>query len=333
MGRRRTTNLDLPPQMHRKGQAYYYGRSWTPLGSDFAAALRKYAELHGIPNPAGPATFADAVISYRLKELPKKAAATQKGYDRQLTLLVKVFGTARLHEIKPKHVFGYLEAHHSPISATREKALLSAVFTYARNTGMTDAPNPCAGVRGKKSKRGVYVTDDDLGTVLPWCDQPTRDFLELLYRTGQDASVVLRMKTAEWHDGALWARRSKTQEATRIEVDGPLLALLTRITSYAVASVFLIRDARGQPFTLGTIRKRFWKARAKAGATWQLRDLRPKAGTDLDDNMAANRLLGHSAMSTTDGYIRRVAGRTAKPPMREIAEVSIELQKSRKRSG
>jgi integrase len=327
MGRRRTTHHDLPPQMHRKGKAYYYGRTWIPLGSDYAIALRKYAELHGTLASPGPSTFSDAANSYLLNEMHKLAPATQRGYDRQLKLLVKVFGRVTLEKISPMHVAQYMEKHPAKISATREKALLSSVFTHARRVGLTDAPNPCAGIRGKKAHRRRYVTDAELGAVLPHADQPTRDFLDLLYRTGGDASVVLRLTRQDVQNGALCVGRTKTGEKVRVAIAGPLVALLERLTSYPVASLYLIRDARGQPFRLQAIRRHFWAARAAAGADWQLRDLRPKAGTDLEDNVAANRLLGHAAMSTTDGYIRRAAGRKANPPMREIAEVAKKLQK------
>jgi hypothetical protein len=121
-------------------------------------------------------------------------------------------------------------------------------------------------------------------------------------------------------NGALAIRRRKTGEAVRIEIVGPLAVLIDRLMSYPVTSVYLVRDERGQPFTLQAIRRRFWRARDAAGADWQVRDLRAKAGTDLENNEEANRLLAHAAMTTTDDYIRRNAGRKAKPPMREILQ-------------
>ena len=50
MGRRRQTNLDLPPRMQVKAGTYYYvtsgqPRKWINLGRDKAAARRKWAEL------------------------------------------------------------------------------------------------------------------------------------------------------------------------------------------------------------------------------------------------------------------------------------------------
>jgi len=41
---------------------------------------------------------------------------------------------------------------------------------------------------------------------------------------------------------------------------------------------------------------------------WQIRDLRAKAASDADTSRHAQALLGHSAATTTDGYIRKRVG-------------------------
>lgn len=317
MGRRRTKHFHLPPLMRMHGACYYYGRREIPLGSDFQAALRKYAELHGAIPEEAPTKFRHAIKAYRESdEFKSRAPSTQRGYSRQLIVLDKVFGDLEFTEILPLHIRQYLKKHRSKVSATREKALFSLVWNFSRGTDLTTEANPCAGIHGVISKRTRYVTDAELTSILKHADQPTRDFLELLYYTGQDASVVLKLTRADIHDGELWARRTKTGEAARIVIEGGLSTVLKRVTGYRVASLWLVRDETGQRFSLNAIRKRFWHARTAAGQDWQLRDLRAKAATDSVDTEAANRLLAHAAMSTTDGYRRQHAGRTAKPPRR-----------------
>jgi hypothetical protein len=46
---------------------------------------------------------------------------------------------------------------------------------------------------------------------------------------------------------------------------------------------------------------------------WQIRDLRAKAASDADTSKHAQALLGHSAATTTDGYIRRRVGEKVQP--------------------
>ncbi len=320
MGRRRTRNLHLPPLMTERRGRYYYGRNQVALGGDFPVALRKYAELHGSAIEAQ--TFAEIAAEYLLNGTKGLARKTSKEYERQSVMLIKVFGKCRLQDIRPVHVRQYLTARGDTIAATREKALLSTIYGYARNTGLYDGLNPCAGIRGRAAHRDVYVRDDELRAVLAVADQLVRDFLELAYLTGQRPSDVLRMRRIDMQDGALWVQQRKTGAKVRISIVGPLEALLARLTSYPVASVYLIRDERGQPLTLSAVRKRFWAARKAAGVTWQLRDLRPKAASDVESSKHAQALLGHAAASTTDGYIRRRAGQLVSPVLRETGPIA-----------
>lgn len=292
MGRRRTHDLDLPPLMYAKVRGgrrrFYYGKAGLALGDDFPIALRRYAEIHG--GSAGPGTFAEAVRLYQRDELNGKAAKTQDEYQRQLATLVSVFGRMTLDAIKPVHVADFVRARSvrrledgktkgGPITATREKALLSAVITFAIGRGLFDGPNPCAGLRvGTKSHRDRYVTDGELVDAMNRADRVLAGFLELCYITGQRPGDVVRMRRTDAQDGALCVRQAKTGAKVRIAIVGPLAALYERLTAHPVGSVYLVRDERGQPLTLGALRKRF----DKLGVDWQIRDLRAKAASDSE---------------------------------------------------
>lgn len=312
MGRRRQHDFDLPPHMHRRRGRYYYGRNQLALGADFATALRRYAELH--TGASAPGTFTETATEYERQELPRKARKTQAEYQRQLATLVRVFGAMRLEAIQPRDVADYM-ALRPAIAATREKALLSAVFNFGRARGFTSAPNPCAGIRGTKSRRDRYVTHAELADACARADPTLAAFLELCYLTGQRPGDVVRMRRADVQDGALCVAQAKTGAKVRIAVVGPLQDVLARLTSGPVASVFLVCDRRGQPLTLAAMRKRF----DALGCDWQIRDLRAKAASDSETSRAAQVLLGHAAASTTDSYIRQRAGERATPIMRGIA--------------
>lgn len=328
MGRRRQLRFDLPPHVHVKRGRYYYGRNDVALGDDYSVMLRRYAELH--TGHAGVGTFGDAVRLYLRDELAGKAPKTQREYSRQAAMLVKVFGRMRLTEIEPGDISDFLKARNKPeknakgkviggpIAATRDKALFSAIFNFARGARLTNAANPCIGIRGKKSHREIYVTDDDLASVLECADEALATFLEIAYRTGADASVVLKLTRADVRDGALWVHRTKTGAKTRVDVVGPLEDLLERLKARPVKTLYLVADAHGQPINLQTMRKRFWVARKAAGALFQIRDLRAKSASDSDDIHSAQVLLGHADESTTAGYRRKRIGERAKPIMRVV---------------
>jgi integrase len=316
MGRRRTRNHHLPPLMIERAGRYYYGRNQAALGADFPAALRRYAELHGAAFE--PQTFSAVAAEYLLRGTRGLAPKTVREYERQMPTLVRVFGAMPLPAIRPVHVRRYLTARGDTVAGTREKALLSAVFSYARNAGAFDGANPCAGIKGVKARRSRYVTDDEFAAVLAVADSTLRDFLELAYYTGQRPSDVLRMRRQDVQDGALAVQQGKTGAKVRIAVVGPLDALLARVAGYPVGSVYLVRDERGQRLTLSGIRKRFWIARKAAGQDWQIRDLRAKAASDSETALKAQGLLGHAAATTTDGYIRRTVGAVVQPILREL---------------
>lgn len=317
MGRRRTLNHSLPPKMHYRRGVYSYGRNDIPLARDFPSALVAYAKIHA--GQVAGNTFADAATEYLKTELADKAPATQKEYRRQLALLVKVFGAMPLHQIEPGDVQDYMVARGRTVSATREKALLSSVFNFARGAHLTNAVNPCQGIKGRKSKRDRYVTDAELRAAMGVDDPMLRDFFELCYRTGQRPNDVLKMKRTQLQDGFLWVQQGKRKAKVRIVVRGPLEALLARLLKHPVASLYYIRDEKGQPPTLAALRKRWVKVRGKIGADWQIRDLRAKAASDLPDVQAARALLGHTQESTTDIYRRSRMGGVAQGVDREIA--------------
>jgi hypothetical protein len=53
---------------------------------------------------------------------------------------------------------------------------------------------------------------------------------------------------------------------------------------------------------------------------WQIRDLRAKAASDMATSKGAQALLGHSAATTTDRYIRGLVGERMTPIMHKITD-------------
>ena len=98
---------------------------------------------------------------------------------------------------QPQHV-----RQSAPISANREKALLSAIWNYAREMGYTAMANPCSGAKGNKEKgRDVYIEDSLYQTVYAKADLDLRDAMDLVYLTGQRPGDTLRQLRG--YDGLL----------------------------------------------------------------------------------------------------------------------------------
>lgn len=310
--------------MRRKGERYYYDaggkpRKWIPLGPDLNEARRRWAELEGQEVDPTDKTFRIIAQRYEREVIPTKAPRTQKDNGRQMAKLLAVFGSMPIDEIRPVDVVEYLRIRgaEATVQANREKALLSHLFNHARAWGYTNAPNPCAGVKGhKETGRDRYVSDDEYQAVWNAADQVTRDAMDLALLTGQRPGDVLKMTRSDVFDGALHVRQNKTGKRLAIELTGDLAEVVARILTRKTISPHLVADEQGQRLTEWSLRYRFDAARDAAGVHFQFRDIRAKSGTDASQEGGmdrAQKLLGHKHQSMTQHYVRARKGERIKP--------------------
>lgn len=322
----------------RSGTTYYFydsggkPRKEIPLGKDYGLAIMRYAELERDRTADTIArqviTFDYVATQYLIQVVPTKAPATQTKNRQELAKLREFFNDppGPLEAIQPIHVRQYLRWRQAaPVRANREKALLSAIWNFAREMGYTALANPCSGVKGnKETGRDVYIEDALYDAVYAVADVGLQDAMDLAYLTGQRPGDTLRMDERDIKDGHLAVRQAKTGAKRRIEVIGELAALIERIkarkASHKVRSTRLIVAEDGTPMTASMLRGRFDKARERAKipkADFQFRDLRAKAGTDKaessGDILKARDQLGHTTVVMTEQYIRDRQGKKVTP--------------------
>lgn len=347
MGRKPTKHINLPPHMRARTKAggkvwYYYDaggkpRKEIPLGSEYTAAVRKWAELEADQGDriAQILTFKHAADRYIREVLPTKAVRTQRDNLVEMNYLFKFFNDppAPLESIQPAHIRQYLDwrGKTAKVRANREKALFSHIWNMARAWGITDKPNPCAGIKGfTETGRDIYIEDAVLNAVWEAADAAMRDALDLAYLTGQRPADTLAMRITDIREDTLTVRQGKTDKKLRIEIVGELAALVERIEArkqkYKVHTLALICTETGRALTEGALRSRFEKARAAAARAnpdlseaiqaFQFRDLRAKAGTDKADSggmREAQMQLGHNSMKMTEHYVRTRRGEKVTP--------------------
>lgn len=336
MGRRPSNPNAVPRLRARKRGAktwWYYDHGFvdgkrheTALGCDYALAIKQWAEIeHDATIVSATITFRYVADRYRAEIMPTKARATQIANRGELAKLIEFFDDppGPLDAIQPQHIRQFLKWRHAaPVRANREKALLSHVWNWARESGYTALTNPCTGVHGyRENARTVYVEDTEFDAVWNAADIPTRDAMDVAYLTGQRPADVLKMDERDVHDGHLHLRQSKTGAPLRIAIVGKLATVLARIASrkasLVVRATRLIVNEQGQPLTAYALRPRFERARRAAGATFQFRDLRAKAGTDKADSAGdirqAQRQLGHASVTMTETYVRARRGDAVTP--------------------
>jgi len=202
------------------------------------------------------------------------------------------------------------------VRANRERALLSHVFNCARQWGYTDAANPCAGVKGhRESGRDRYVTHEEFLAVWQCAHFTVQDAMDLAYYTAQRPGDVIRLNRSDLRDGELWFKQAKTGQRVRVRIEGALAEVIARIMERPrrATGLSLVQDEDGQPLSYTTLRSRFDAARRASGVSFQFRDIRAKAASDLEDLAHAQKLLVHKRRATTEHYAGRRKGERVSP--------------------
>lgn len=314
----------------RSGKVYYYldtgekPRREIPLGDDYIAALRKYAELHQLAKSSAP-KFGDVILKYETEVLPTLAVSTQATHKSDMKKLRASFVDAPLDQLKPMHIQKLLDKHRAkPTTANRCKRLFSTLWNHARGWGYTDLQNPCIGIEGHSlNKRQVYVTDEVFDAVRAAASEPLRDAMDFVYLTGQRPGDALKARMDDIVDGALAVGQSKTGKRLRIAVTGQLAELIARIqvrkAGHKTVNGHILMARDGKPMTKQILKDHFSEAKkaaiiahpdlAEAIKEFWFYDLRAKAADDKSTELgeqAASDLLGHDSVKTTrKHYLRR----------------------------
>jgi integrase len=321
---------------------YYYNgrgpngeRQEISLGTDLAAAKRKWAELEGAKPPEDATLMRHAFDQYTKQILSQKAVSTQKEYLDCINHLRPVFDDAPINAIRPSDIARYRDARSAKVRANREIAVFSLIFNLAREWGYTTNENPCKGVRkNKEDPRDYYAEKDVWEAVREAAVQELRDAMDLGYLTGQRPGDVLKMRNEHVRDGELFVQQKKRGKKLRIQLrHGRKLTQLGRLLEefesrpVQCRSGHLLCTPAGVALSPKMLRIRFDTARAIAATeaevaglddlaarirAFQFRDIRPKAASEIDNLDDASNLLGHTNKAITKRVYRR-AGERVKP--------------------
>ena len=322
---------------------YYYNgrdangkRKEIPLGGDLDQAKVEWARLER-RTPPKPNHLLGSLFDRYVKEIiPTKGLRTQSDNMKELKQLRKAFEKAPIDSITPQVVAQYRDARTAKVRANREIALLSHMFTIAREWGLTTNANPCFGVRRNKEKpRDYYAGEIVWNAVYTEAVQELKDAMDLAYLTGQRPADVLKVATTDLNADFLMVKQGKTEKKLRLRLEdaGVQSALSAFINDLqerrALAGIktsTLITNTSGLRMSQQMLRNRWDEAREKAaikaGADgdsslavlireFQFKDIRPKAASEIELTHAS-RLLGHSTEEMTRKVYRRV-GEIVKP--------------------
>ena len=307
------------PRVRKKGRAYYFDtqakpRKWIALGSDEAAALRKYDRLvKGVGAASGTI---DRLLNDYMLHLhaggvgafgKPVAQLTLDQYDVWQTHICRVFGKLAPGEISQGDVARYLK-NCKRTSARGEISLLSSAYNFALPSGIVDF-NPCIGVKSMKVRvrRDRYITDDELARVRAAGDPQLQVAIDLAYLTGLRISDLVAARWDQFkEDGIIEHHKTGVRQRFQLTEDLTQVIKAARALQGRVSSMYVLCKRGGRPLLRQDLGKLWLKACKAAGvkdAVWH--DIRAKAGTDADAaGLNAQQYLGHSNAQTTRSYLR-----------------------------
>ncbi len=352
MGRYRKSGYDLPPRVYRHRSHFRYispSGQISNLGRDKKEALRKWAVLvTDAPKQETVAWLCDWFLTKRRSELeaaaklgdrPPISKRTLSDYEKDLKLIKGALGHIPHAELRPHHIAKYRNARAmtAPIHVNREKAALSAVYSYAIEEGLADL-NPCRGVKRRRElPRTRRVEDAEYQAVLRVAHKQVRRMMILGYRTAQRPEDLLllgsgNVKTVQVAGNPVRVLRitqAKLESRAPVTLDIELVGELATVVDEALkdkgAPLTLVHTEEGTPYTYDGLASMFRRAVDKAKVkAYGLYDLRAKAATDLYMNGTPiekiRELLGHASVATTMRYLKARMGKVVAPNDRELPE-------------
>lgn len=301
--------------------AYYLdnrgeGIADTPLGTDYAAAIKRWGELvNSAPRIAG--TIEEAFIRWERDELPGYASATtRRNYGQSLKTMRPVFGPATWESVTVDVIADYLKRRSAKVQANREKALLSVIWGKAREWGLTYRPFPAYKMRLKNRETAAEVewTDEMFAAMYVHAEPFLRDAMDLISATGWRVRDAVKARLTDERGDWLVFEANKTGKKGKLYLRDPerqvVPALLERRAAMkGPEHIFIL--ARGRlPVTERMLTDAWARARAKAAKDCpdveglMLRYVRKYAGQLCGSLAEAQELLQHGSAATTTRHYR-----------------------------
>lgn len=298
--------------MHLKGGTYYYvtstlPRKWIKLDADLKKAKQLWAKLEGL-EATGAATYAAALDKWEMEYLPSLTAGTQKAYQSQIKVTRGAFGHQLLDEIKPIHLYAYLDAYPSKAQANMGVAIMSSVFVFAMRKGLCDR-NPCGGIKKNPMKtRGRYITDEEFINIRENATDAVRVAMDIAYISAARLSDVLKITLQDIKPDGLLVIQQKTGKKQLFEMTPAIEAVIAAAKALPrnIRGMNLICTRSGKQYAPQSFRDQWDNACEAAGVEdAHFHDIRGKSATDAKKlGMDYQKLLGHSTRAMSDRYIK-----------------------------
>lgn len=336
---RKPENQGLPKRWRHVHGAYYYQvppgqeAAWDDkktfrLGANLPDAYKVWAERLQMVDHAK--TIAALLDRYALEVIPKKKVTTQAQNKIAIKPVRATFGSMGLADIKPRHVYQYIDRREAKTSARREMELLSHALTKAVEWGYLDR-HPFKGevrLEGEKA-RTRYVEDWEIVECLSL--EPRRKsgsvlaaqaYIRLKLLTGIRRGDMLRLTMSDLREDGIYVEPGKTEGSTAKRMIIQWSDELREAVDMAKAarpvqlSPFLFCNRSGECYFNEKGRAGGWETlwrnfmarvmeETKVADHFTEHDLRAKCASDAATLEHARSLLAHADSKLTDRVYRR----------------------------
>lgn len=338
---RKKENAGLPKRWRFKHGAYYYqvppgqesawdGKQTFRLGGSLSDAYSEWASRLKVTQDAK--TVSALLDRYALEVIPEKSVTTQAHNRVAIQPVRAAFGAMGLLDIKPRHIYQYVDKRAAKTAGAREMELLSHAFTKAVEWGYIDR-HPFLGqvrLKGQKS-RTRYIEDWEVveclsleskrkaGSVLA-----VQAYIRIALLTGMRRGDLLRLTMSDLKDASgIHVTPRKTESTTGVALIIQWSDELRRAVDIAKAvrpvklSPFLFCNRSGKGyFDEKTGRAGGWESLWRGFAKRVLaetavterfteHDLRAKCASDAESLEHARQLLSHADDKITKRVYRR----------------------------
>lgn len=317
--KRRKTDFHLPPRVYIKHGAFYYvdiKNKWTRLGKNFSESMAAWAKI--INRVDRIETMHQLFDRYMRDVAPLKAPSSYRQNIVQMKELRESFGCMHPEDITPVDVYKHLDnrAKEAPVSANREKALLSHCFSMAIRWGIV-GNNPCKDVKRITEKpRDRHVENNEYAAVQSVAPKIVCYAMDFAYLTGQRIGDILKVMLTDLTDAGIQIVQSKGNGKVKLILEWSdelrrCVDNIMKLPRSSTYSLYLFCNEKGLPLTYNAFYCRWRKARKKAiqegliDASYTFHDLRAKSSTDDENRQAASDRLGHTDTKITERVYNR----------------------------
>ena len=319
MGRKRTRDFDLPPRMYRRGDRYYYVRHdgrWVSLGTDLAAAKRRWADYECCGSEGTVGALVDRVLADCMGD---RAESTRKQYRSYAETIRREWGDTPADLLATPQIARWRDSGIGKGWANGVISLLRSAYRKGVEWGWS-ANNPALAVTlNEMPVRARYITDDEFRAIRAKAPRWMQIGMDLAYLTALRPSDALAVKWAQVGD-ALTNKTRKTHVWQAFAMTDEVRAVLEEARQRPILGLYVVADDKGRRITLRKW-QRVWKEIADELGVEdsQIRDIRKKAATDAEkQGIDHQALLGHSSKKMSDRYIAGTRVIRAQPVRKRV---------------